>query len=203
MSRLINRPRANRSINAARDCPDEHGLRLLHSSCQRLQIRLHHSRHAKLPRVLLEGFDALSALVEAFLQGFQADLQRDGIPVFEAVHDGPVRIGDPNGVSGDLMSFHSQSEGFPLATPDDLEWRMVHPGSGKVGGELKPDLPRGLRPESVEIQGAQKHNHAFWNPDRRFNKIRVAVGFAGFETVESAPHPFDLTGARHADECCS
>ena len=129
---------------------------------------------------MLEGFDALSVLVEAFFQGFEADLQRDRIPVFEAVHDGSVRVGDPNGVSCDLVGFHPQAEGFRLATADDLERRMVHPGGWKVGGELKPDLPCGLRPEPVKIQSAQKHNDAFGNPDRRFNKVRMVVGLSGF-----------------------
>ncbi len=78
-------------------------------SCERLQVRLHHSGNAKLPRVMLEGFDAFSVLAEAFFQGFEADLQRDRIPVFEAVHDGSLRVGDPNGVSCDMVGFHPQA----------------------------------------------------------------------------------------------
>jgi hypothetical protein len=84
---------------------------------------------------MLEGFDALSVFAEAFFQGFEADLQRDRIPVFEAVHDGSVRVGDPNGVPCDLVGTayfaHSTDLMARIAgvlgrTKDRIRFRKLH-----------------------------------------------------------------------------
>ena len=166
----------------------------IHSSPPRdcFEIGLHHPRHALQSRVFPDLVEAEFLSSVKLSQRLQRDIQTDLVSVLEAVHDRARRrrYQDRNALYASLLDA-SRPRGY--REPYDSKRRIREPGQCSLAVDRKPDVPRQLRPETVNGERGEQTDDTMRSARRNLSQ-RVELGYFRFRmSVQPASDADELT----------